>query len=435
MSSMFHMGWFLIHGFGIQTWGLPESVPEDWEWTKPDIYINLAQSLERAGFDYIMFEDSLMVTDTYKGTMEFPLKHGSAAPKNDPLPLLPLLAHQTKHIGLVGTIATTFSYPYTAARLGTTLDHLTNGRIGLNVVTASSHRSAQNYGLEKHVEHDKRYEMAAEWMELCDRLWESWAPGALVRDEASGTYVDHTKVSTIDFEGKYYKCRGPLNTMPGPQRRPVICQAGGSPAGKNFGARFADTVIGSGRGVEAMRAFRRDMDARLTAAGREPKDCKVLFLITPLIGDTEEEAREKQRQKDQAAADNIERALYSMSYFSGQDMSRFDPDEPLPRDFADRINGHQSTMADYMATGPTLRQMATHRATVSVDLVGTPDSIAAQMVEINDEIGGDGFLIANQMTAHAIHEISEKLAPALRRRGAIRERYDFPTFRENLLAF
>ncbi len=432
---MFHMGWFLIHGFGIQTWGVPDAVPSDWEWTKPDIYINLAQSLERAGFDYIMFEDSLMVTDTYKGTMEFPLKHGSSAPKNDPLPLLPLLAHTTQHIGLVGTIATTFSYPYTAARLGTTLDHLTNGRVGFNVVTASSHRSAQNYGLDQHVEHDKRYEMAAEWMDLCGKLWGSWELGALVRDEASGTYVDYIKVSTIDFQGEYYKCRGPLNTMPGPQRRPVSCQAGGSPAGREFGARDADTVIGSGRGVAAMRKFRRDMDRRLIANGRSPKDCKVLFLITPVIADTEEEAREKQRLKDLAAAENIERALYSMSYFSGQDMSKFDPDEPLPLDFANRINGHQSTMADYMATGATLRHMASHRATVSVDLVGTPDSIAARMVEVNDEIDGDGFLVANQMTARTIDDISNKLAPALRRRGAIRDTYDFPTFRENLLAF
>jgi FMN-dependent oxidoreductase (nitrilotriacetate monooxygenase family) len=432
---MFHIGWFLGSGFGIQSWGAPGAVASDHQWMRPDPYIRMAKLLEEACFDYMMFEDSLMVTDTYQNSMEYPLKHGASSPKNDPLPLLPILARETSHIGLIGTIATTFSHPFSAARLGATLDHLTNGRFGFNLVTASSHRSAQNYGLDKHVEHDKRYTMASEWMDLVGRLWDSWEPGALVADEETGVYVDHTKVHLVNFEGEFYKCRGPLNTLPGPQHRPVICQAGGSGAGRAFGATHADTVIGSSNGMEPMRSYRRDMDRLLAERGRKPNDCKVLFLISPVLGDTEEEAQDKQRAITTQTEASLERSLFAMSYFSGMDLSKFDVDEPLPPDFAARINGHQSTMADYMSAGPTLRQMAKHRATTSVELVGTPDKVAAQMDEITQEIKGDGFLVASPVTLQSITEIARGLAPALKRRGAIRTGYEHATLRENLLAF
>lgn len=432
---MFHIGWFLGSGFGIQTWGMPGAVPSDHQWMAPAPYISMARQLEAACFDYMMFEDSLMISDTYRGSMEYPLRHGASAPKNDPMPLLPLIAYETRHIGLIGTIATTFNHPFSAARLGATLDHLTNGRVGFNLVTASSHRSAQNYGLTKHVEHDERYRMADEWMRVVGMLWQSWDADALRADEQSGVYVDHEKVHVLDFEGEFYSSRGPLNTVPGPQRRPVICQAGGSPAGRAFGSAHADTIIGSATGIQAMKRYREDISRRLIEAGRRPSDCKVLFLVSPVLAETEAEAQDKYQQMTRKTDAMIERQLYAMSYFSGIDLSRFGLDEPLPHDFANRINGHQSTMADYMATGTTLREMAGHRATVSVPLVGTPDQVAARMEEINQEIDGDGFLIGSSVTARSIAEIAQGLAPALKRRGAIRSGYEHATFRENLLAF
>jgi FMN-dependent oxidoreductase (nitrilotriacetate monooxygenase family) len=432
---MFHIGWFLPHGFGMHSWGHPAAVESDHDWMSADTYVQMAKMLEEACFDYMMFEDSLMVTDTYGGTMEWTLAHGGGAPKNDPLPLLPVLARETKHIGLIGTIACTFTHPYAAARLGATLDHLTKGRFGFNLVTASSHRSAQNFGLDKHVEHDKRYDMATEWMEVADKLWESWDADAAVKNTQTGAYVDYTKVHLIEHDGPYYKCRGPLNTMPGPQRRPVICQAGGSGAGKAFGATVADTIIASSTGVEKMAAYRRDIDRLLIERKRAPKDCKVLFLVSPTLGDTAAEALEKHRIRKLQTQESIDQSLAAMSYFSGVDLSKFDVDEPLPEDFARRINGHQSTMADYMSTGVTLREMCRHNATTSVELVGTPDAVAARMEEINSEIEGDGFLFAMPVVRAVVEEIATKLAPALKRRGAIRTGYDFPTFRENLLAF
>ena len=180
-------------------------------------------------------------------------------PKSDPVPLVPFLAYFTKRLGIVPTVTTSFYPPYLAARLGATLDHLTHGRVGLNIVTAHNDRAAQNFGLDRHYEHDLRYEMADEWMEVANRLWASWEPGAVVADPETGVFADHTKVHPINFEGRFYKCRGPLNTAPGPQGRPVICQAGGSPAGIAFAAKHADSVIAKVRGVAAAKSFRQRM--------------------------------------------------------------------------------------------------------------------------------------------------------------------------------
>ncbi len=433
---MFHMGWFMGKGFGVQGWGSKWAGDIADEWMNPEIYIEMAQSLERAGFDYMMFEDSLMVTDTYRGTMEHALANAEGAPKNDPFPLLPLLAYFTKHIGLIATMATPFYPPFTAARLGATLDHLTKGRVGLNLVTASSHRSAQNYGLEKHIEHDKRYDMAHEWMQVVDALWASWEPDAVVADAERKIYADHTKVHRIDFEGTYYKSRGPLNTQPGPQRRPVICQAGGSPAGKAFGARHADTIIAATRGHEEMKAYRTDISRRMIEAGRKPTDCKVLYLVNPVLAETDAEAEEQDRLEKLSDQNNLEGHLGRLSYFSGIDMAQFDPDQPLPDDIESRVNGHQSAFGDYMRSGKTLREMATHRTSRTVDLVGSADTVAAKMGELmHGGEAGDGFLIASSITRKSIAEIADGLAPALKRRGLVRSSYDGKTFKENLLAF
>jgi alkanesulfonate monooxygenase SsuD/methylene tetrahydromethanopterin reductase-like flavin-dependent oxidoreductase (luciferase family) len=176
-----------------------------------------------------------------------------------------------------------------------TLDHLTGGRVGLNLVTAHNDRTAQNFGLDRHYEHDLRYEMADEWMEVVNRLWESWKPGAIVADPETGMFADHTKVHPIEFEGRFYKCRGPLNTAPGPQRRPVICQAGGSPAGRAFAAKHAETIIAKARAIAAAKRYRDDIHARMTTHGRQPAQCKILFGTSIVLGETMDEARRERR--------------------------------------------------------------------------------------------------------------------------------------------
>ncbi|MEX5632417.1 NtaA/DmoA family FMN-dependent monooxygenase [Parafrankia sp. FMc2] len=434
---MFHLGWFVGSGFGPQAWNDQWSGTLATEWTGGGFYTDLARSLERAFFDYLILEDGLMITDTYQGTMEVDLAHAWESPRLDPMAAVAVMSQATSHIGLVATVSTSFYPPFMAARMLASLDHLSAGRVGANLVTSSSHRSAQNFGLPEHFEHDLRYDMADEWMELVDRLLSSWEPGAVVA--ADGVFADHRKVHRIDFEGRFHRSRGPLNAPAGPQGRPVICQAGGSPAGREFAARHADTIIAVPHGVDAMRAYRDDISARMIRHGRKPSDCKVLFLVSPVLGETDTEARDtlarrRARQRDPAVMDTI---LGQMSYFSGIDFAQFDLDAPFP-DLTGKVNGHQSSMARFTAAagGRTLRETVMDHDTVeSVELVGSPDTVAVQMGEVMETVGGDGFLIATPVHRRSVSEIADGLAPALRRRGLMRSSYPHDLFRDNLLDF
>jgi FMN-dependent oxidoreductase (nitrilotriacetate monooxygenase family) len=394
----------------------------------------MATSLERAGFDYMMLEDSSVLPDIYEGSLRHTLK--VATVRQDPMPLVPLLAQATSHLGIIATASTSFYHPFMAARLFATLDNLTKGRVGVNIVTSSPHAAAQNYGYEKHFEHDLRYEMADEWMDCVRQLWDSWSPDALILDEETGVFADHTKVHKIDFQGKFHRSRGPLNCLPGPQHHPVVCQAGGSPPGRNLAAKYADTVIAATVGVEAMKAYRDDISERMIAFGRKPSDAKVLFLVSPILADTDEEAYAMRDRQRAAQAADVEGILAALSYFSGIDFSKYDPDGPFPD--LSGSNGHQSTLADFArgSEGKTFREVATTRNVAeSVELVGSPDTVAAKMGEVMEYVGGDGFLIASPVTRRAITDIADGLAPALRRRGLIRSSYSHEYFRDNLLEF
>lgn len=442
---MFHLGWFLGAGFGIQPWnrlgrGGTWNGNNGTSWMRSDLYVDLARSLERGGFDYILIEDTAMIDDTYGGSMEGSLKYGLFAPKNDPLPLVPLMTQATDRIGIVTTMSTLQYPPYLAARLMTTLDHLTEGRAGINVVTSVSHRVAQNFGYEKMLAHDVRYAMAREWMDVATQLWESWEPGAVVLDDEGFVYADHTKVHTIDFKGEYYSCRGPLNTVPGPQGRPVVCQAGNSTPGRELAAATADTMLAIAENVEQMRAFREDMHARLERHGRKPSELKILFVVTPIIGETDEDAQDRLRAQAEAASsqDAINMQRWVMSYQSGGevDFSTLDLDEPFPETLVG--NGEHSSISAWVRAshGRSLRELiVNHRNNPNLGLVGSCDTVAALMGEMMEEVGGDGFLISPPLNRRTIVEFSDGLCTALQRRGLIRDGFGGETFRENLLEF
>ncbi len=331
-------------------------------------------------------------------------------------------------------MTTAFYPPYLAARLGATLDHLTRGRVGLNLVTAHNDRSAQNFGLPQHHEHDLRYKMADEWIEIVRRLWQSWPSDVIKADVETGTFTDSTSIRPIDFHGEYFHCRGPLNMPPGPQGGAVICQAGGSPAGQAFGARHADTIIARSRGPEGAKAYRDDVHRAMAVEGRSSDRCKILFSTTIVLGETQQEAQEKKRRLDQIAVGNLDARLAYMSFLSGKDFSQFDLDEPLPEI---ETNASRS-LTKNLTTGTgkkTLREMASDTRSGGIDFVGTPESVAAEMEEIMCFVGGDGYLITELLTRRTIAEITEGLAPALRRRGLMQESYSHKLFRENLLAF
>jgi FMN-dependent oxidoreductase (nitrilotriacetate monooxygenase family) len=427
---MFHMGWFL--SYKVQSWSQTWSGRGATEWTKPDLYVDMARSLERAGFDYMMFEDGSFIADAYGGSMEHALRTSALAPKHDPLPLVAAVASHTRNIGLIATVTTTFYPPFLAARLLTTLDHISDGRIGANLVTSHNVRTAQNYGLREQIEHDERYAMADEWMEVVGRLWESWEPDAV--QAADGVYADHTKVHPIDFEGKYFRSRGPLNTIPGPQRRPVICQAGGSRAGKEFGAKHADTIIAQVNSVAEMKAYREDISRLAVEAGRRPEDVKVLFIATFQITETAAQAAEFVAARDGAVEANLEANLAMMSFATGQDFSKYDLDAPLPAVTTNAARATTASLLEGHPEGTTLRQVAS-KPLRHLSFAGTPDAVSAQMGEAVAESGADGYLVSGRVDRRYIAEIADGLGPALRERGLVRDGYTHDTLRGNLLAF
>jgi FMN-dependent oxidoreductase (nitrilotriacetate monooxygenase family) len=431
---MFHLGWFVGKGYSVHGWNQPYSGTIGSDWMQPDLYIDLARALERACFDYMLIEDGSFVADAYQGSSAWYLANAYAVPKADPVPLVPLIAYFTKRLGIIPTVTTSFYPPFLAARLGATLDHLTHGRVGLNIVTAHNDRAAQNFGLDRHYEHDLRYEMADEWLQIANGLWTSWAPDAVLADPDSGVFADPTKVQPIDFEGRFYKCRGPLNIPPGPQGRPVIAQAGGSPAGMAFAAKHADTTIAKVRGVAAAKSFRQRLTRLTHEAGRDPNAIKVLFATSVIIGDTMEEAREKHARLAAAQHQMIETKLAGMAYLSMVDFAKYDLDQPLP-DIT--TNASRMSFEAYLSGDrkKTLREMLLDPSGGGLDFVGTPDSIAAEMGEAMVEIGGDGILFQDVLTRRNIAEITDGLIPALKRRGLVRNEYQHEHFRDNLLAF
>jgi alkanesulfonate monooxygenase SsuD/methylene tetrahydromethanopterin reductase-like flavin-dependent oxidoreductase (luciferase family) len=223
--------------------------------------------------------------------------------------------------------------------------------------------------------------------------------------------------------------------MPPPQGRPVFCQAGGSPRGREFAARNADTLLASAHGVEAMKQYRGDIRQRMESYGRSPDECKVMFILSPILGETHEDAVEKQRRMAVYSQTRVEVALGHLSALTENDFSKFDLDAPL-EDV--QTNGHRSTLNDFLRLGidgKTLREVAMNWTVSCLDLVGTPDEVAGQMGEAMEEVGGDGFLISGAVSRRYIGEITEGLCPALRRRGLIRDGYAHAHFRDNLFDF
>jgi FMN-dependent oxidoreductase (nitrilotriacetate monooxygenase family) len=439
MTKKFHLAWFVANGFGVQ--GFRDGWDGIWSGTngrdfaKADFYVDMAKSLERAGFDYLMLEDSSNVPYTYGQSHETYVKHAIATPKHDPAQLAPILAYATSKIGIVATLSTSEYHPYMLARQIATMDHLSEGRGGWNIVTGSNDGTAQNYGSAGHFPHDERYDRADEFIDVVKQLLGSWDPDAVVMNRETGTFADHSKIRPINYEGQYYSSRGPLNVAPTPQGRPVFCQAGGSPRGREFAAINADTVIGSANGIAEMKAFREDIRARMVANGRNPDDCKVLFLIDPVLGETHDAALDRKKRQQAETAANFEREAANFARVTGIDYATMDPDAPIGELTS---NGHQSVLEARLKSGvKTVRELITSRSpTDSLGLVGTPEEVADEMGAVMDEIGGDGFLFGTRtVNRHAISEITDGLVPALQRRGLTRTEYEFPTFRENLLAF
>jgi FMN-dependent oxidoreductase (nitrilotriacetate monooxygenase family) len=436
MTKQFHLGWFTnwCTEAWNETWG--SSGGANWD---GQFYVDLARQLDRSAFDFILIEDKLMVSDAYGGTAESELRHALHSPKLDPIPLVPLLASATSGLGFIPTVSTTFTHPFNVARSLSTLDHITHGRIGWNVVTSAEDRAAQNFGFDKIPTHADRYERAAEFLDLTQKLWRSWEPDAVIRDVDAGVFVDHRKVHTVDHEGKYFKSRGPLNVPAPPQLQPVIAQAGGSEWGKDLAARYADVVVGPTSSPEKMKEYRDDVRERATKFGRNPDDVKILFLVSPFLGDT-----------DRAAWENLENYVNRPEYISQRlghldalvevDFSRFDLDEPLPDDLV--TDGESTGFERFIqrGSGKTLRELVTGGILTDgpYSLTGSPETVADRLQQIHELVGGDGFLFVApnmRLSRRYITEVLDGLVPVLQRRGLVRREYRHNTLRENLREF
>jgi len=433
MKRPFHLAWFLSQGYGPKSWRTDWPGSDIRRWMMPDLFVELARAMERACFDYLIIEDSSNVPYTYQGTHDTYLKYAASTPKLDPAVLVPYLAQATEHLGIVPTLSVSEYPPYLLARLVNSLDHVTEGRMGWNCVTGSNDGAAQNYGRGKHYPHDERYDIADEFADVVTRLWEAWEPDAVVLDRDAPMFADGTKVHPIHHEGKYFRCRGPLNAPRSPQGRVPICQAGGSPRGQLFASRWGDTIITDGGGsVEKMKEYRDNVRRQAAEFGRNPDDIKVLFLAQPIIDVSMEAARERVRMKEVESEQHIDLQLSGMSRLTGIDFSKFDLDEPLPEL---TTNGHQSSLAKWI--GKTPRSIVkTYGRKAGIDFTGTADHVAGMMQEVMEEVGGDGFLLFNSyFDRRYIIEVCDGLVPELQRRGLTRKAYAHRHLRDNLLEF
>ena len=389
----------------------------------------LAQSLERARFDAFFMADHLALLNM---PMEA-LKRSHTATSFEPFTLLSALSQATENIGLIATASTTFDEPFHIARRFASLDHLSNGRAGWNIVTTSNPDAALNFGLTEHRAHDERYARAREFYDVVTGLWDSWADDAFVRDADSGIFFDPDKLHTLDHQGEYLSVRGPLHIARPPQGWPVIVQAGASEPGRQLAAQTAEVIFAAHGTLEEGQAFYADVKGRMPAFGRDPEHMKILPAAFVVVGDTLEEARRTRAYLDSLVHEQS--AIASLSVSLGVDASKFDLDAYLPS--IPETNQSKSSQQRVLALADreklTVRQLAQRLGGYAgLSFVGTAKSIADEMEGWLEGRGSDGFNIMFPWLPGGLDDFVAKVVPELQGRGIFRREYEGKTLRENL---
>jgi FMN-dependent oxidoreductase (nitrilotriacetate monooxygenase family) len=388
-----------------------------------------AQTLERAKFDAFFMADHLAVLNM---PIEA-LQRSATVTSFDPLTLLPALAVVTEHLGLIATASTTYDQPYHVARKFASLDHLSGGRAGWNVVTTSNPDAAKNFGIDHHPEHGERYDRAHEFVDVVTGLWDSWADDAFIRDVERGIYFDKSKLHVLDHVGPHLSVRGPLNVARPIQGWPVIVQAGSSEAGRQLAAETAEVVFGAQSSLDDGRRFYADVKGRMARLGRDPEHLKILPACFVVVGETESEAREKRARLDGLV--HSDSAIASLSIALGHDVSAFDPDGPLPEiPESNQSKSARQRVLDLAARERlTVRQLAQRfGGYAGLAMVGTARQIADEMEAWLLERGSDGFNIMFSDVPAGLDDFAAKVVPELQRRGLFRQEYEGPTLRDNL---
>jgi FMN-dependent oxidoreductase (nitrilotriacetate monooxygenase family) len=416
----------------------PVSIHTAW-WRYPGSYpdanfnfkhiLRFAQKLEAGKFDAFFMADHLAVLNMPMAA----LKRSATVTSFDPMALLPALAVNTERLGLIATGSTTFDAPYHVARRFASLDHISGGRAAWNIVTTSNPDAALNFGLDEQMEHDERYRRAREFYDVVTGLWDSWADDAFVRDVENGVYFDPERMHVLDYKGKYFQVRGPLNVARPIQGWPLIVQAGASDAGRQLAAETAEMVFAAGGPLADCQSYYADVKARAAKAGRDPEHVKILPGCLVVVGDTVEAAKAKRAHLDSLV--HPDSGIASLSIALGTDASKFDLDAPLPDipETNQSQSGRQRVLDRARRDNPTVRQLAQALGTYGgLSIVGTAKTIADQMEEYFTEKGCDGFNIMFPYVPAGLDEFVDHVVPELQRRGLFRKEYEGKTLRENL---
>ncbi|MDR5822280.1 LLM class flavin-dependent oxidoreductase [Caballeronia sp. LZ043] len=415
------------------------------QWTAPDdrsvgyldtdYWVDLAKVLEQGLFDGLFLGDVTGIYDVFGASPAAALRAAAQVPMNDPVPLIPLMAHATRHLGFGVTVSVAYEAPYLLARRFTTLDHLTRGRVAWNVVTSYLQSGARSLGQTELRAHDERYDRADEFLEVCYQLWEgSWQEGALRRDRQRGVYADPERVRPIAHKGRYFESEGIFQCEPSPQRTPLLFQAGGSARGTRFAARHAECIFLGAPTRNGLRTSARAMRAALEQAGRAPHSAQLFAMLTVIVDETAERAQERYEAYRQRAS--YDGAIALLSGWTGIDLSRYRPDDTLS--YVDTDAG-QSALASFSKLDPE-REWTVRDAVEFVSIggrgavvVGDAAQVADELQSLMEDTGIDGFNLAWVESPRTFHDVVEYLVPELQRRGAYKTAYAEGTLREKLL--
>ncbi|WP_395243896.1 LLM class flavin-dependent oxidoreductase [Agromyces sp. MMS24-K17] len=411
--------------------------PDDQAHRYTDIsyWTELAKLLERGVFDGIFIADVLGTYDVYGGTADAAIRHGSQVPVTDPLLTVSAMAAVTEHLGFGITAGTAYEHPYPFARRLSTLDHLTKGRVGWNVVTGYLPSAARNMGHDDQLEHDQRYDIADEYLEVLYKLWEgSWEDDAVLRDRESGVFTDPAKVHAIEHEGAHFKVPGIHLVEPSPQRTPVIYQAGASSRGIAFAAENAEAIFVAAPSKRAVASQVRQLRDALEAAGRDRYAARIYAMATVIVAETPEAARAKEQEYLSYASD--EAALVLMSGWMGADLSQYDLDDPIGDVQSNAIQSLVTSLREEADAGETwtVRTLA-ERGKIGgfgVRIVGSAEEVADQLQTWVEETDVDGFNLSYAITPGTFEDIVEFVVPELQRRGVYPTSYEEGTLRHRL---
>ena len=436
MSREIRLNAFDMNCVGHQSPGL-WAHPRDISYRYKDLgyWTELAQILERGKFDGLFIADVLGVYDVYHGSAEHAIRQATQIPLNEPMLLVPAMAQVTKDLGFGVTCSLTYEHPYPFARRMSTLDHLTGGRAGWNIVSSYLDSAARNFGLNRQHRHDDRYEVADEYMEVCYKLWEgSWEDDAVVRDAAKKLFTDPGKVHEIQHYGKYFTVPGFHLCEPSPQRTPVLYQAGASRRGKDFAAQHAECVFVSAPSKKVLKDYVRDIRQRAAGFGRDPSNLIFFNLFTVIVAPTESEARAKYDDYKQYVS--YDGALALVSGWTGIDFGKYNPEDRVEYIENDAV---QSATESLTTSDPdkvwTVREVANWVGIGGLGpvVVGSPVQVADALQDWVNETDVDGFNLAYAVTHETFSDFVDLVVPELQRRGVYKTEYRPGTLREKLL--